>query len=167
MNDSSKSKVIHELYLFLIYTLFFTFFLSLFGTYKRLILKEYAISYIHYGFNFIEALILSKVLLLGQKFNLGARFEDKPLIYSVVYKTLIFSLFAFIFGIIEHFFMGFIRKEKFGDLYKELIEINIDQIFASAVVMSTVFFLFFAFFELARVLGEKKLIDLFFRRTSS
>lgn len=167
MNESSKTKLIHELRLFLIYTLFFTFFLSLFGTYKRLILGEYAISYIHYGYSFIEALILSKVLILGQKFNLGARFEDKPLIYPVVYKTLIFSLFAFIFAIIEHFFIGFLKGRSFEVLYKELLSTNINLIFANIVVMSFVFFLFFAFFELARVLGERKLFNLFFKRTSS
>jgi hypothetical protein len=47
--------------------------------YRRLTLAEFGLTYLHYGFAFIEALIIAKVILIGDAFRLGRRFEDRLL----------------------------------------------------------------------------------------
>jgi len=38
----------------------------------------------------LEALVLAKVILIGDVLRLGRRFEDKPLIVPTLYKTVVF-----------------------------------------------------------------------------
>lgn len=165
-----KKRLIHEVDLFLLYTLFFALFFALFGTYKRLILGEYAISYVHYGYSLVEAAILSKVILLGESFKLGQRFDgecdEKPLIYPVAYKTVLFSVFAFIFAIVEHFVMGFFEGKTSQVVYNELISKGLDQILATLLVMTFVIFIFFSFLELCHFFGPQKIYTLFFKTRS-
>jgi len=43
-------------------------------------LAEYQIAYLHYGVSVVEALVLAKVILIGEALRLGRGLEDKPLI---------------------------------------------------------------------------------------
>lgn len=161
-----KKKILHELRLFLIYFIFLTLFLWTFTMYRRLILNEYQIGYLHYSYNFLEALVLSKIILIGQTFKLGERFSDQPLIIPTLYKTVIFSLFVLIFTIIEEFVVGYIRGKDFARIYQEFALIGFDEIVARVLVMFFVFILFFAFLEIGRVMGEDNLLNLFTRKKS-
>lgn len=164
---SVKNRLLHEIRLFFIYTLFFAFFLNLFQLYKSLILGEYAINYVRYGYSLFEAVILAKIILLGETLKLGERFQSKPLIYSVMYKTVIFTFFTFIFALFEHFIVGYIRGKDFNFLFQELLNKSLDQILATVLVMSFVYILFFSLVDLSRVIGQKKMFELFFKKRSS
>ena len=74
--------------------------------YRRLILASYDIAYTNYWVAVIEALILGKVIMIGGIFRLGRSLEDKPLIYSSLYKTVVFSLFCAAFTVAEHTVVG-------------------------------------------------------------
>ena len=161
--DLIKQKLKHELHLYIFYTLFLFVFFCAFNLYRRLILMEYPISQLHYGYAFIESLILAKIILLGQTFGLGERFDNKPLIIPTVYKTIVFTLFVMAFGVLEHFLMGFVHHESAKVLYHKLFERGIYEILARDLVMLFVFILFFALLEIDRVMGEGKLFALFFR----
>lgn len=161
-----EKKIVHETRLFVAYALFLALFFCSLTTYKRLILGEYSISYLHYGYGLIEALILSKVILLGQTFGLGEKFADKPLIYPSLYKAVVFTLFVLVFAILEHFVTGFLHGHDFAKIYQELIDNGIYAILAKIQITFFVLLLFFAFLEMGRVLiGEDKLFNLFFRRS--
>jgi hypothetical protein len=80
----AKEKAREELRLTLVVFAFLAFMFCAFLTYRRLVLKEYGISYAHYGAGLIEAAIIAKVILFGQAMNLGKRIEDEPLIISVL-----------------------------------------------------------------------------------
>lgn len=159
-----KRRVTRELFRFFSYALFFTLFFFAFALYRQLILKEYGVSYIHYGYSLFEAFILAKLILLGQLLGLGERYAGRALIVPTLYKTVIFSFFVWCFTVLEHFFVGFLRGTGWSKLYQELLERGMDEILARILVMSFVFVLFFAFVELGRVMGEGKLLDLFFHK---
>jgi len=44
----------------------------------------------NYGFAVIEALVLAKVIMIGEVARLGRGLERKPLIYPTLYKTVVF-----------------------------------------------------------------------------
>ena len=98
-HTSLKERAIEELKVFWLITLYLAVFLGAFTVYRRLILKEFGVAYLHYGFALIEALIIAKVILVGQALGLGRRFEGKPLIVSVIYKSVLFGLFVALFGV--------------------------------------------------------------------
>lgn len=162
--ENFKQKILHEMTLYIFYTLFLTIFLCAFSTYKKLILGEYAISYIHYGYSFVESLILAKVILLGQTLKLGERFSGRPLIVPTLYKTVIFSIFALFFKIFELFFIGLLEKKQLSQLYQEFLSRGLYEIAAEIFIMFFVFVIFFAFLEIGRVMGEKNLFNLFFSK---
>jgi hypothetical protein len=51
-----------------------------FVIYRRLILDEYQIPYLQYGYGLVEALVLAKAVMLGKALGLGRRLEGLPLI---------------------------------------------------------------------------------------
>ncbi len=156
-----------EMKRYFLYVVFLTIFFCAFSAYKRLILGMYAIDYINYSYNFVESLILAKLILLGQMFGLGERFHDKPLIYPTLYKTIVFTFFVLGFSILERFVTGIIKGKTSFDVYQEVMDKGLDEILASILIMFYMFILFFAFLEIGRVLGGNKLFNLFFKDRSS
>ncbi|MDB6016160.1 MAG: conserved rane protein of unknown function [Pedosphaera sp.] len=55
-------------------------------------LTKYHISYLHYRVAVVEALVLAKVILVGDAFRLGRGLEAKPLIIPTLHKTVVFSV---------------------------------------------------------------------------
>ena len=159
--EQLKKRVIHDIRSFLIYFTFFTLFFWTFTMYRRLILDEYHIGYLHYSYNFLEAFILAKLILIGQAFKLGERFSNQPLIIPTLYKTIVFSIFVLAFTIIEEFALGSIKGENFEAIYTKFIAIGFDETIARVLVMFFVFIPFFAFLEIGRIMGDDKLYILF------
>ena len=74
-----KERLVEELKIFWIITLYLAVLFGSFMVYRRLILAEFGLTYLHYGFAIIEALIIAKVILIGDAFRLGRRFEERLL----------------------------------------------------------------------------------------
>ena len=90
-NAALKQKVAHEARELLAITAFLAVFLVSITTYRRLLLAEYHVGYFEYGYAVIESFVLAKVILIGEAIGVGERFQDKPLVYSTLYKTLVFG----------------------------------------------------------------------------
>jgi hypothetical protein len=89
-----KEKAIEEFKMFWAIAIYLALMLVAFTSYRRLIPSESGISYLHYGTGVIEALILAKVILIGQALGLGKRFENAPLYVSVLFKAAVFGVLA-------------------------------------------------------------------------
>lgn len=160
-----KQRLLKEMYRYLTYTAFFTLFFWAFLGYRRLILGEYAISYVHYGYCVFEAMVLSKIIILGQMLGLGTRYDDRSLAIPTAYKTIVFMIFVLILSVFEAFFMGYLHGKNASAVFQRLLSHGLDEILARLLVMSFLFVLFFAFLETSRVLGGNRLFEMFFRRT--
>ena len=159
-----KEKVLEEFKVFWIITLYLALFFGSFMIYRRLILAEFGLTYLHYGFAFVEALIIAKVILIGDAFRLGRRLENQPLVVSIVYKSVLFGLFVMLFGVLEHVIEGLFHKKAAGDILRGMMDIGMNELLARVVILIIAFVPFFAFWELRRVLGPRKLSALFFSR---
>jgi hypothetical protein len=89
-----KAKLTAELIDYWIVVLYLACFFGVFTWYRRLILAEYQIGYLHYGVSVVEALVLAKVILIGDVLRLGRGLDDKPLIVPTLYKAVVFSLWV-------------------------------------------------------------------------
>ena len=86
----------HELYEIIPPTLFFLIAFSLLMITKRLISLEYGIPWTGFGMAVIAALLIGKVVLIIDKLPFVNKFPDKPLIYNVVWKCLLYFIAAFL-----------------------------------------------------------------------
>ena len=162
---SRKERIIREFVRYWINFFYLAVVFSLFAWYRRLILAEYDIRYLKYGVAVIEALILAKVILIGDMLGLGREFKNKPLIYETLYNSIVFSLFVGLFALIEHTVGGLVRGK---GVMAGVLEIKAEgwyELLARCLITFVVFVPFFAFKELAKTLGgEGKLARLFFRK---
>jgi hypothetical protein len=162
-----KKKLAHELIEYWIIVAYLVFFFGAFAWYRRLILAQYQIVYLHYGVALLEAMVLAKVIIMGDALGLGRRLGDKPLIVPTLYKALAFSLFAGAFTVLEHTVSGLLHGQGLEGGAIALIDKGKYELLASCLVTFFTFIPFFAFKELGSTLGESKLRDLFFRRRTA
>jgi hypothetical protein len=162
--SSLKEKLIHEVKEMLVIFLYLAMFFCAFTTYRLLVMKEMGLSYFHYGFALIKALVLAKVILLGQYARVVKIFNDRPLIVPTLYKVILFSLFALAFEILEHVIGCFLHGKDLLGALQEIMSAGWDELLARTLVVLVAFVPFFAFGEIARVLGEGKLSELFLHK---
>lgn len=159
-----KKKIAHEMGEYLIIVCYLALVFAAFTQYRRFLLAAYDITYTNYWVAVIEALILGKVVMIGDILHLGHRLEQKPLIYPTLLKTVVFTVFVAAFTLIEHAIKGLWEgKGAMGGLI-DFFEKSPYELLAGSLIIFVSLIPFFAFRELGRVLGEGKLWVLFFKK---
>lgn len=161
---SRKQKAREELRVFLFITLYLAVFLGSFNTYRRLILAEQGVSTLNYGLSLIEAMLLAKILLLGDALKLGRSLEHRSLLVVCLLKALLFSALTILFTVLERLIEASLRGHLDAGLSQLLLPHGLDEMLARLLMMITAFLPFFAFWELRRVLGPHRLSGLFLGR---
>jgi hypothetical protein len=162
--DAWKERARHEFVEYVINVIYLTLVFAAFTVYRRLLLAAHDITYTNYGVAVIEALILGKVIMIGGVFHLGRGLEEKPLIFPTVYKTVIFSVFVGVFTVIEHAIKGLWHGKGLMEGAADFFGKGFHELLAGCLIIFVAFIPFFAVKELGRVLGEKKIWTLFFRK---
>jgi hypothetical protein len=156
-----QQKLAHEVREFFIVFLFLAPFLTSFTFYRMYLLHEQADYSFEFGTELVNALILSKIILIGQAAGLGKRFDDKALILSTIYKAAVFSIFYTAFHLVESSLISWMHGHTLlTSIEKELTEQQGVHVSRSLFFFSA-FVPFFGFLEIRRVLGDKALKQLF------
>jgi hypothetical protein len=159
-----KQKIFHEMVEYWINVVYLTLVFASFIQYRRLVLAAYDITYTNYWVAVFQALVLAKVVMIGDVLRLGRRLEQKPLIFPTLLKTVVFSLFVGIFTIIEHVIKGLWNGMGLTGGIVEFLGKGNHELLAGCLIVFVAFIPFFAFRELGRALGgEGKIWGLFFR----
>jgi hypothetical protein len=145
--------------------LYLFFFLGTFTIYRRLLLAEYQIGYLHYGVTLIEALVLAKILFLGRMMRLDRGFERKPLIFPTTWKSIVFSLLVCGFAILEAVLKGLIHGRGAMESLGEFRGAGGYDLLARCVVTFFALLPFFALKEIGQIMGRGELANIFFRKT--
>jgi hypothetical protein len=159
-----KGKVVHEVKELLVIFLYLALFFCAFTTYRKLVMKEMGISYFHYGFALIKAVVLAKVILLGRCVRFANVFDDRPLIVPTLYKVILFSFFVLAFEVLEHVIGALLHGKDVMGAFQEMMSAGWDELLARTLVMLVAFVPLFAFTETARVMGEGRLSELFLHK---
>lgn len=155
-----KQKAKHEAKELLYVFLYLAFFFCALATYTMLLLKEYDVSYWNYAFALINALVIAKVILIGQVVHLGERYEARPLLFSAFWKAFVFCLLALAFHFVEELVKRLIHGASVAEGSRA---IRVDQLMGHTLVIFCTFISLFAFLEFRRVLGEETFYTLLFR----
>ncbi|MGZ6029979.1 MAG: hypothetical protein ACXWK5_11205, partial [Myxococcaceae bacterium] len=148
-----KRRVVDDFKKYLAVAIFLFFFFGSVTTYRRLILAEYQIGYFEYGWGLVKALVLAKVILIGEIFHLGKRFEGRRMIWVILGKTLVFGLFIVAFALCEHVVSALIHHRAMGDEFR-FTKAQGYELLARLQLELVGLLPLFAFKEFDRVLGE-------------
>jgi hypothetical protein len=155
-----KQKAIHEGQEFAGISLYLAFFFCAVVAYSTVLLGKFQVSAFSYGSALINALVIAKVILIGEYAHLGKKHEGRPLILSALYKAFLFTLLVFGFHVVEEVIKQLVRGDAVASAFHE---IRLDIFICRSLVVFCTFIPLFAFRELQRVLGEDKFRALFFR----
>ena len=160
-----KEKLLHEVKVYWFYVAYLTLVFAAFIQYRRLILADAGIAYTEYGFAVINALVLGKVIMIGDVLRLGRGFEHKPLIYPILLKTVVFTFFIGLFVLGEHAIKGLITGKGVVEGVMGYLDKGPYEVLAMGLVVFAAFIPFFALREVGATLGgEGKIVALLFRK---
>ena len=150
---SLKQKARHELRELIALSLYLAFFFCALATYRMLLLREFDVKSLTFAFALINALVVAKVIMIGELANVGKRYEDKPLLLSILWKAFLFSLLVLVFHFVEEVIKQLVHGREIAEAFRET---RIDDLLGRGLVIFCTFITLFGFREFSRVLGEQK-----------
>jgi hypothetical protein len=159
-HPTMKQKISHELVEWLWIFAYLAFFFCVFATYKLVILNQLHIAYFAYGTAAINALVLSKVILIGEYFGVGKKQEQRSVLLSATYKALVFAVLVAITHFLEEGIRGALRGHNLAGILADMMEEGWLVQAVRTVMVFCVFIPFFGFMEIRRKMGKKEFLDL-------
>jgi len=157
-----EKRIESEMKEYAVIAAYFAFFLLSLTTYRKLILAEYDIPYYEYGWALVQAMVLAKVVLLGQAIRLGNRFDDGPIILTTFWKSSVFALLAAALVAAEHVAAALVHGRAIAGEF-QLSGGHGYEMIARFQLILVAFVPFFALRELGRTMGMDRLSSILFR----
>jgi hypothetical protein len=158
-----STKLKEEFFDLLPPTIFFFVTLHIVALIHGLMLKGEGISPLTSVSVAVASLVLGKVVLIADLLPAINRFPDRPLIYNVAWKTLIYMLVSLLLHYLEHL-VEFSLKA--GGLvagnHKLWAEIVWPHFWAIQILLLVLIVIYCTMRELARVVGRDKVMKIFF-----
>ena len=137
---------------------------GVFTLHQFVVLATTGVSYTFYGASLINALVLAKILHIAEALHFGEKFDGKPLVYPILYKSVLFGLLLVLAYIVEEIAVGLLRGESLAQARPDLGGGTPAGIAAVAVIMIVALIPFFALKEIRRSLGNSAFDSLLFKR---
>jgi hypothetical protein len=157
-------KLKHELQELIPVTVFFFVPFQLLALTQALMLKQYGIHVSVFLAAAVGALVVAKVVLIADHFPLVNRLPEKPLIYNVVWKTIIYFVASLAVRYVEHLIHFWRETRDVGAAQSRLIdEIVWPHFWGVQLWLLILLLVYCAFRELVRALGRERVIKVFFK----
>ncbi len=144
-------------------TIFFFVAFHVIAVTRALMLEEYGITVASFTAATIGALIVAKVILLADLLPFVNRYPDKPLIYNVAWKTLIYVLAALLVRYVEHLISFARQHDNLLEANRHLLaELVWPHFWAVQIWLVLLLFLYCAFREIIRLVGAERVRQIFF-----
>jgi hypothetical protein len=161
---SLKEKIIDSIKTFLQMFAYLWLVFGLLAIHETIILSEYKIDYQSHGLAVVNALVFAKVMLVADDLHLGIRLNDKPLIYPVLLKSLIFAITLICFHIAEHTLIGMWHGRSVAESLSDIGANKLRGMMSISVIATVALIPFFLLREISRAIGEERFLSLFFYR---
>jgi predicted ABC-type sugar transport system permease subunit len=166
MSDQQKSKAklkeraASELKRYAVIVLYLWVLFGLFELHKYAVLREVNLASLSgwkLGFALVNALILGKVILIGEAFHVGEQLSEKRLIYSVLFKSASFAALVVCFDIVEDTIVGLIHGKSVAASIPPLGGGGLEGKMLYGFMAFVVLIPFFLYTEIQEAIGKEKL----------
>lgn len=155
-------KIKHEFMKVLPPTIFFFVILHIVALIRALMIKGSGVDLPVSASVLIASLVLGKCVLIADMLPFINRFPDKPLVWNVTWKTLMYALVALIVHYLERLYDYWKEAPGFMDANALLwSSINWPRFWAIQILLITLIFMYCVIAELARVIGRDRLKVMF------
>lgn len=156
------NKVKHEFLKVLPPTIFFFVILHIVALIRSLMIKGSGVDLPVSASVLIAALILGKSVLVADMLPFINRFPDKPLLWNIIWKTLIYALVALLVHYLERLYDYWKEAPNLKEANSLLwASMNWPRFWAVQILLITLIFMYCVIAELARVIGKDRLKVMF------
>jgi predicted ferric reductase len=155
-------RAMHELKELIIISLYLYITLGAVILMKAAVLHTEGIAFAPWGIAIVKAVVLAKFMLLGHALKIGERTTTSPLIWPTLHKAFAFLGLLIIMTIIEEAVVGLFHHRSIAASLGELFGPRLVETIAGYLIMLLVLIPYFAFRVLDEVLGEGRLVRMFF-----
>ena len=155
-------KIKHEAIKAIPPTIFFFVILNIVALIRSLMIKGTGVDLPISASVLITSLVLGKSVLVADMLPFINRFPDRPLMWNVVWKTLMYTLVALVVHYLERLYEYW--KEASGFMEANALlwsSMNWPRFWAIQILLMTLIFMFCVIAELARVIGRDRLKVMF------
>jgi hypothetical protein len=166
ISGDQKLKIRHraatELRRFVAIAAYLWVLLSVFEIHRVVVLRQAHASSLsgsgyRFGFALVNALVLGKVILLGQVLHAGERLREARLMHSVMYKAGVFALLLVCFEVVEEVMIGLLHGKSIIASIPQLGGGGVLGVLLLGIMAFVVLIPLFLFTELERVIGKDNL----------
>jgi hypothetical protein len=157
----AKEEIKNFLWMFFYLWLVF----GMLAIHESIILSQHQIPYVSHGLAVVNALIFAKVMLVAEGLHLGHRFDEKPLIYPIICKSILFGIALICFHILEHIVIGMWHGEQMAQSLEKVGADNLKGMVSIGIITTVALVPFFILSEISRVMGKDEFWSLLFKRS--
>lgn len=164
-----KERAVTELKKYAAIALYLWVLFSLFEIHRYAVLRQlhiHSLSGYKIGFAAINALIMGKIILIGEALHVGDQLSEKRLIYSVLFKSGAFALLVVCFDVVEEVIVGLIHGKSLVASIPKLGGGGLEGMILFGIMAFVVLIPFFLFTEVQQAVGKEKLQSVIFHERS-
>ncbi len=149
-----RARLLNEARQFLAIFAYLWLVFLVFLVHEWIVLAGHNIGFRFYGLAALNALVLGKIMLIAENMRFAERFHDRPLIVPVAYKSVAFSVLLMGAYILEEIGLGLYHGKTAAESFPQIGGGGVVTILCVTALMAVALVPFFAFREIARVVGE-------------
>jgi hypothetical protein len=150
---SLRARAYEELRKFLVIFAYLWLVFFVFLVHEWAVLASNHISFRFCGLATLNALILSKIMLLAEGLRFADRLRDKPLAYPIALKSIAFSVLLMVSYILEEIVVGLFHGKSMAESFPQVGGGGFIGVLTVSAIMCIALVPFFSFKEIARVIG--------------
>jgi hypothetical protein len=152
------------------FLLLFFYLWILFGVFvlnQGVALREHGIDFAMQGFAFFNALVFAKVMMLFEVFDPGRWLRKRPLIYPILYESLLLTVLFLVAHVLEKAIEGLFRGKTLTEGMPLLTGGGLAGFLSITVILFIALIPFFGLRNLSLALGEGRLYAMVFEKPSA
>ena len=164
---SLKAKAADEFRRFLVLFFYLWILFGVFVLNQGVVLREHGINFAMQGFAFFNALVFAKVVMLFEVFDPGRWLRKRPLIYPILYESVLLTVLFLIAHVLEKTIEGLIRGKPLTESMPLLTGAGLPGFLSIAVILFIALIPFFGLRNLSLAMGEGRLYAMIFANPSA
>src|SRR5215813_1693033 len=133
----TKQAVYHQFTSFFGIAVYLFLLFGILAMHEAVVSAKNGIEYDFYGFAIINALVLGKVILVADDFHFAEWFKERAPIYSILAKSVAFTILLLIFDIVEEVVVGKFKGKTIAESFPHIGDGSL-RVFLFVIIIFTI-----------------------------